>query len=300
MPRPQPIQNHDHIINSDHAHSVIGRPTHFGNGSVISQHEWNGAPRPQHTTIINNTTVINNVTIINNDNRERDHRRYWHDYYDGSSHHQYCHYYDDWGYHWYGWYIGSDYFWSRYYADRWWVYDRYYHRWNYYNNGSWWYQDPYNVTVVYIYVDNSYYRYEESRGGVVTRPDTTPPVEAPADPAPAPVKQATFYSVDGTRMVQVFGDNEDAFLYDTAETPAFDPTYLGSNVKDVQYSDTENGEALQILILMEKTVDGKPVKSFKTFDADGKGFGAGPQPGGEPAVKDSLKVEDLKAIDKTW
>ncbi len=285
-------------MDSDHGRSQIGRPTHGWDGRQISHQPHRGTPNRDHITIINNTTVINN---IHNHNRYETVRGqyYWHEY-NGS---RYCHQYDQWGFHWYGWYLGSSYFWARYHADNWWWYDTSYQRWLYLHEGRWWYQSPTRVVYIYVNEENRYYRYDESRGGVVTRPDTTPPVTPPpADPTqptpPAePAEQSTFYSEDGSRMVQIFGDNDDGFLYDTAETPSFEPKFLAAGVKEVQFS-TDNQTGLQILVITEKKDEaGSVSKGFKLFDAQGQPYGV--EEPEEPKAPDPTPAMDqLKALDE--
>jgi hypothetical protein len=59
----------------------------------------------------------------------------------------------------------------------------------------------------------------------------------------------------------------DAFLYDAAAVPTFDPIYLASGVQSVQYSDVNNGRPLEIVL---KLNDG----SFDLFDAQGNSYNA--------------------------
>jgi hypothetical protein len=72
----------------------------------------------------------------------------------------------------------------------------------------------------------------------------------------------SFKSPDNTRTVKLVADTQDAFLYDTANPPAFNPVYLASGVQDVQFSDTKNGRPLEIFL---KLNDG----SFDMFDSNG-------------------------------
>jgi hypothetical protein len=79
-------------------------------------------------------------------------RYYWH-HSDGFD---YVHYNDSWGQPWFGWYVGSSYFWTRYHANRWWFYDDGFGRWSYWSGGSWYWQDPDNMSSVYLYSDGAY------------------------------------------------------------------------------------------------------------------------------------------------
>jgi hypothetical protein len=154
---------------------------------------------------------------------------YWHD--EGG--YRYCHYYDPYGYHWYGWYIGDSCLWVRFYGDRWWNYDRDYDRWMYWNDGRWWWQDP--GGVVYLYNDGEY---------IPTQP-VNPPAASFSDAPPS--AGGTFDSPDGSRRVKLVTDGSgDAFLYDTTDPPAFSPVYLGGQVQGVRFSDTSQGQPLEI------------------------------------------------------
>ncbi|MBI3552040.1 MAG: hypothetical protein HY077_05935 [Elusimicrobia bacterium] len=212
-----------------------------------------------------------------------DHRYHWHDW-DG---HRVCHHYDQWGYHWYGWYYGSYYFWMRYYYDYWWWYDPYWHRWCYQRDGSFWWVDP-ATGDLYIVIDGRFYKYRDGSGGVIVVPDPTPPVEVPpgpADPAPNPGSNS-FYSADGTRLVQIDGDAKNAFLHDTADPPAFEPVFLAAGVTEVRFQNDADGKLQRILCLTE---DG----SFKVFDPNGASLE--PSQADERAALTQSQLEQLAA-----
>jgi hypothetical protein len=165
---------------------------------------------------------------------------YWHE----DHGFRFCHYYDPWGFHWYGWYVGDDFFWTRYYYGRWWWFDPGYDRWCYWHDNGWWWQDP-DQGLVFAYQNNNY---------------------VPADSASAPsanngTNQTEYWDAADHRVVKVFG--KDAFLYDTSKVPAFDPVFLASNVTDVKMNKAHNGRPLQILVTLE---DG----TFKIFNPKGK------------------------------
>jgi hypothetical protein len=162
---------------------------------------------------------------------------------------------DDWGYHWYGWYVGSQYFWTRQYANRWWWYDSDYGRWCFWNDGFWWWQDPAHVGDLYCYNDDSYIPTNSADDQiVVTTGDSS--------------NSTVYSSPDGTRQVKVMGDSQDAFLYDTANPPSFDPVYLASKATNVQFSNTNNGRPLEIILTLS---DG----SFDMFDGEGNTYNPG-------------------------
>jgi hypothetical protein len=171
---------------------------------------------------------------------------------------RYCHYYDA-GAHWYGFYGGSHFYWTRYWADRWWWHDPYYARWLFWSGGYWWYPAP---TGLVVYVDNAYYPYEQAR---VSAPKPEPPPTTPsgAPPPVVPASGGAWNSPDGRRMVQISGARGEAFLYDTTgKEPAF-LSYLGEGVEKARFSGGAKREPLRILLDLK---DG----SFTLLDADGK------------------------------
>lgn len=214
-------------------------------------------------------TIIGNIGAIHSRWDVRDHRYRWYDW----GGHRVCHQYDTYGFHWWGFYLGDVYFWTRYHNDRYWWWDPYYSRWCYLHDGRWWWQDPVRPTYVYIYEGGSYSRYDSANGGVVVIPDTTAPTTAPPpEPAAPAADQAptTYYSKDGSRMVQLFGTDREAFLYDTAEPAAFEPQWLAKHVDEVRFrfstateaDGTTSATLEEILVL---TADG----SYETFDPQG-------------------------------
>ncbi|MBI3551163.1 MAG: hypothetical protein HY077_01490 [Elusimicrobia bacterium] len=243
------------------------------------------APTVNNITVINNNTVINNITNIQNNWNSRDHGYGWHSYWDSGREYRYVHHYDDYGYHWYGWYIGEHYFWTRYDRDRYWWYDRYWNRWCYLHENRWWYQNPYD-NVVYLYTDNGYYHYYDSGSSVVLVPDPTPAVEQPPVVA-APVEQETktFYSLDGTRAVSISGTDASAYLQDTASEPIFEPFVLAKNVTSVEFPQLADGTIKIVLRLkVWRLIGGRwiLINGHKDFDGDGNPWGAAPPP--QPAA----------------
>jgi hypothetical protein len=170
---------------------------------------------------------------------------YWHK----DSGFNYCHYLDGSGYHWYGWYLGEQFFWTRNFSGRWWWYDADFDRWDFYNDNFWWWQDPYHVGDLYCYNEGDYTPVNSRDDQVaVTQPEA--------------VSLQTFDSPDGTRKIKLVADTEDAFLYDAADPPSFSPLYLASGVQSVEFSQAGNGRPLEIFL---KLNDG----SFDLFDGQG-------------------------------
>ncbi|HXB97335.1 MAG TPA: hypothetical protein VNZ54_04730 [bacterium] len=68
-------------------------------------------------------------------------------------------------------------------------------------------------------------------------------------PAPeasqAPLDGGSFASPDGSRLVKILSGG-DAFLYDTATPPGFTPVFLAHQVTRVRFSNTDQGQPLQI------------------------------------------------------
>jgi len=184
---------------------------------------------------------------------------YWHN----GNGFNYCHYYDRWGYHWYGWYLGNSYFWTRWYGNNYWWYDPTYYRWCYWHDGGWWWQDP-DSTSIYVYNNGSYVPTDGSVNVNVTA-NTNSQAALPSESAP-PANKNIYNSPDGTRSVKVVGN--DAFLYDISGQNSFKPIFLGSNVTGAKFSNTQNGGALQVMLLY---ADG----SFGLFDNMGNSMSGG-------------------------
>jgi hypothetical protein len=206
-------------------------------------------------------------------------RVYWHKK-NGA---RYAHYFDGKA-HWYGFYDGPRFYWARYAADRWWWYDAVVSRWLYWNDGYWWWQDPAASGSVYLDIDDSFYAYADTASAAAVSAadasadaapaDARPPAAAPAD-APAALDASTAAargvpdnrasaSADGTRMVQIYGDRREAFLYD--ETGGAEPrflAYLAAGVTRVRFSQPPPGQPFDIMVMLN---DG----TFALFDASGK------------------------------
>lgn len=226
------------------------------NRAVIPQRGESGAPITKERSAVppaRHVDVARNRTIVRNMDAQRrteivPNRYYWHDDHGV----RYSHYYDG-HYHWYGFYHGPTFYWTRWYGDRWWWYDPIYARWVFWWNGFWWWPGP--GGAAYVYIDNGYYPYEDS--GV-----TVEHVEEQPQPAaiPDPGEGKTVSSPDGKRMVQIFGSDGQAFLYDkTADPPRF-MKYLGAGVSQVRFSAGAGGPQL----LVEYKDD-----TFSLFDQDG-------------------------------
>jgi len=213
----------------------------------------NGAPGLNRMAPLRNANLLNRINGISMAESAHNHY-YWHN--EGG--HRFCHYYDDWGYHWYGWYQDDDFFWTRYYSGRWWWYQSTFNRWCYWHDNAWWWQDP-STNLVFVYNDNAF---QPVNG--------TESVAAVAAPSSDRASQAEYWDSEDYRVVKVFGDSHDAFLYDTSQPAQFNPIFLGSNVQEVKFSKTLNGRSLQVVLTLE---DG----SFQMFDGNGNPYEAAPQ-----------------------
>ena len=246
---PEPIKDHSKILRVDRKHSVMVPPREGPGGKAIGAKVF-AAKAISGKLVLNHMTSITKnaafATQINIYNRSETMKNnyYWH----SGNGFNYCHYYDNWGYHWYGWYLGPHFFWTRYYGDNWWWYDGNYDRWCYWHDGGWWWQDPERVNVVYVYNDNAY-----------------TPVQTSSQANNQESNQVVYQSNDGTRKVKIMGDGRDAFLYDSTQSPSFDPVYLASGVKDIKFSDTSNNKPLQVMLTLQ---DG----TFQMFDAYGNPY----------------------------
>jgi hypothetical protein len=86
--------------------------------------------------------------------------------------------------------------------------------------------------------------------------------------APSDANEHDYTSPDGSRLVKLFADSQDAFLYDTAVPPDFQPVYLASGVKSVNFSNLNNGRPLEILLILNDS-------SFDMFDSYGNTYNPG-------------------------
>jgi hypothetical protein len=206
-------------------------------------------PPVQHHAVVSNTTLVRNISVQQR-TEVIPNRYYWHN----AGGVRYSHYYDG-RWHWYGFYHGPTFYWCRYYGNYWWWYDPFFFRWVFWWDGFWWWPGPGGVE--YVYVDNNYYPYEGD--GVVVEHEVNPP--AP-DSVPAPGSGSTTNSPDGKRMVQVFGDEGQAFLYDKTAAPPTFMKYLGQGVAKVRFSAAATGGATQLLVEYKDD-------TFAIFDEDG-------------------------------
>lgn len=272
MPAPPKHDEHQRIDPARGGDGRVVHPPAERDGRPVTQRPWRDGhgrdlpPGHDHITIINNRTVVNNITVVQRGWRHDDHDYHWHDW----NGWRVCHHYDTWGYHWWGFYVGDVYFWTRYWNNGYWWYDPYWHRWVYMSNGQWWWQGP---DGVYVYTGGWYYRYGPATGGVIMTPDPTPPVEVPpgdSTTTPPPADQASTYSTDGTRSIQVLGDSKDAYLYDLTVTDSNDPAaagrWLASGVQDVKFLNDGNGGVNQIVLTV---TDETGAQSVRIFDRDG-------------------------------
>lgn len=171
-------------------------------------------------------------------------RYYWH----SSGGTRYCHYYDGHR-HWYGFYFGPTFYWTRYYDERWWWYDASFGRWVYWWDGYWWWWGP--GGTAYVYIDDAYYPYDASAGAVPVPPGT-----------PASTEGSSSVSPDGRRMVQLAGPDGFAFLYDRSSSGPVFMRFLGKGAERVRYSGGKDDAPLRILLEFKD-------RSFALFDADG-------------------------------
>lgn len=244
---PRPIQNRREILATPKERSIIRAPRMGFDNKPFHGNIMRGAPVGRHMAPLHNTVILGRVHAYERSEVVRDHY-YWH--YDGGF--RYCHYYDPWGYHWYGWYVGSDFFWTRYYFGRWWWYDPSFDRWCWWNDNAWWWQNP--SGTVYVYTNNNYAPADSAA--------SVPESEAPNGTEGA--QHTEYWDAADHRVVKVLG--QDAFLYSTTNPPEFDPVYLASGVSDVKFSRTTAGAPLQVMLTLD---DG----SFRLFNGYGDPFG---------------------------
>jgi hypothetical protein len=249
---PSYITDRSEIVSTDRAHSMIGNPSTGPKGeafkaTMVSPRKFNSAVVRDRMAVVSRPAYMAQIDRQNVNETQRGHV-YWHT--EGG--YSYSHYIDNGGYHWYGWYAGDQFFWTRNYNGRWWWYDSGYNRWCFYNDNYWWWQDPYHVGELYAYDDDSYIPANSADDQVVVTGQ-----EQSTD--------MVYGSPDGMRTVKIAQGDGDAFLYDTANPPSFDPVYMASGVQSVQFSDPNNGRPLEIIL---KLNDG----SYDMFDAQGNPY----------------------------
>jgi hypothetical protein len=249
---PSFITKREEVIHTDREHSRITLPTtgfdkHSLHAQEFSPRHFNDKAVHSQMSIIVGASWQGKIRDYNHSENIAG-RYYWHN----DKNFNYCHYIDNSGYHWYGWYAGDRCFWTRNFNNRWWMYDSDFDRWCFWNNGFWWWQDPYHLGDLYLYNETDYIPCNSAQDSIA--------VTVPED-----VSSNSFISADKTRTVKLVSDTQDAFLYDTSEQPAFNPVYLASGVKEVIYSDTSNGKPLEIIL---KLNDG----TFDMFDGLGNPY----------------------------
>ena len=253
---PHTSVNHQTIVR-DNIH--VTRPTQDDKGRQIAAKEY--VQPPQHNVVTHNVRLVTRMTNERNHETQTNHF-YWHQ----DQQMKYTHYRDNHQQDWYGFYQGKQFYWTRYHDAHWWWYDQKHARWAFWGEGFWWWPSP--SGALYVYVDNDYYPYVDNQNGVtVVEPETT----ASPNTIPEVGNGVEYDSADQTRMVQLSGNDNEAFLFDTTGTNPTLIKYLGNNVTDVAYSTSFSNKALQILL---KYQDG----SFALFDANGNSLNTPPAP----------------------
>jgi len=252
---PSLITDRSELMDTDKTHSTIRFPQKGADhqpitATQVSARHFNDGVVRDNMKLIDSPDWQSRVSGLNSTENQPGHY-YWHN--DGGI--NYCHYLDTSGYQWYGWYSGDQYFWTRDFNGRWWWYDSDFNRWCFWNNGFWWWQDPNHIADLYCYNNDNYVPCNSVEDQVV--------VTASSD-----ATMRSIPSADGTRIVKLDEQTQDAFLYDTANPPGFDPVYLASGVESVDFSDTSNGRPMEIIL---KLNDG----SFDMFDSQGNAYNPG-------------------------
>ena len=249
------ITNRKEIVATDRKHSTVRLPKKGMDGKAlgaqaISPRHFNDDKVRGWMGKAGDPVFLKKVTVLSNTETKAN-RYYWHQL-GGLT---YCHTVDALGFHWYGWYDAQDFFWTRFYAGRWWFYDPDYDRWCFWHDGFWWWQDPYHVGDLYCFTNDAYISCNSANDTIQV---------AAEDPSGA----VQYFSPDKSRVIKVVGNAQDAFLYDASPSASFGPIYLASGVKGVEYSGLQPGKPLQVIL---KIADG----SFDMFDGDGNPYNSG-------------------------
>lgn len=249
------FQSHDNFggnrVRPDRVRSGMVRPrgaaADVGHTRIVRR---STVPTPQqHSLIASNPRV---VRTIQSDRRVEvvPNHQYWHNV--GGV--RYVHYLRG-GVHWYGFYAGPRFYWTRYYHNHWWWYDPFFDHWAFWWGGYWWWRGP--EGVLYVNVNDTYYPYTEA------------PVRVVAPTASEPLTEDTennggeFTSRDGTRLVQIHGPQSEAFLYDKSGSQPQYLAYLGKNVDRVRFSGGTDGKPVRILVDFKNG-------DFTLFNAEGE------------------------------
>jgi hypothetical protein len=177
------------LLSTPAARSSIALPSRGPGGGVLSASAFSRGQMNSASVHANLRLVAQNGALTASIGRYNLSERvagqyYWHRW----NGHDYCHYYDRWGYHWYGWYLGDQCFWVRNYNGAWWWDDPLQNRWCYWYDGFWWWQDPLNQGATYIYNGSDYVSSDSADAGTVpTLPNGPSDAGAPqAPPAAVP------------------------------------------------------------------------------------------------------------------
>jgi hypothetical protein len=120
--------------------------------------------------------------------------------------------------------------------------------------------------LLYLDIDDSFYSYSNAAAnapGAAAPADQSAALDASLSAGTGDHANRKRVSPDGTRMVQIFGERREAFLYDLTGVagPSF-LAYLAADVKRVRFSQAQPGEPFEILVVMN---DG----TFDVFDESG-------------------------------
>jgi hypothetical protein len=250
------ITDRSELMLTDRHHSTAPRPQNGPDGkdlraSPIPPHRFDGDAVRNHMTRVDRPEFMERLARLDDQESQRRHH-YWHRE-DGFT---YSHYVDDGGYDWYGWYLGEQFFWTRNFHDRWWWYDEGVGHWCFWNNGFWWWQDPNHVGDLYCYNAGTYIPCNSNDDEITVAPPSASDIKA-------------FPSPDSTRVVRIFGDAKDAFLFDLAKPVRFSPVYLASGVDEVRFTTPRNGRPLQIILTLDDgTMDVVDAKGQSSSSAD--------------------------------
>jgi len=240
---PYPLTDRSQFLDDDRAHSIIQTPRkgpdhQLLTAQALSPREYNDQLVRGPMSLVDQDDWRQSINHLNLTETKPNHY-YWHK----AKGFDYCHYLDVSGNHWYGWYSGNNYFWTRCYGDLWWWYDSDFNRWCFWNEGWWWWQDPYHVGDLYFYAGDQYIPCNSANDQVeVTTADTPHP--------------SIFVNDESTRRITVMGKDQDTFLYDTAVPASFKPVYLASKVQNVEFKSPDEGGAEEIdLTLSDGTMN---------------------------------------------
>jgi hypothetical protein len=224
--RLQPIQDRRQILRDRHQPKLPATDEH---GSLIKAKPLTRPPAA-HQMVFNDRAVVQSIMASQKTEIQTEHY-YWH----RDNGVRYCHYFDKHGAHWYGFYNGPKFYWTRYYAGRWWWHDGSQGRWLYYDDGSWFWQDPAAPESIEVYTGNGFAAYIAANPPLISNHETlVAPPEEPAAPT-SDVDTPTYQAQENPDSFAVVVGIENYSALPKADFAARDAQAMRDHLKSLGY-----------------------------------------------------------------